>query len=172
LPARRKGKAPGATLRGLSRHLGVSLAAVQKGITSGRLRKSVSRDGTILDVALARREWDAGASKPANGGGRSRGAPTRPGPKVTKPENTLVSAQYRVSMARAVALEQSNLQKRGELLDRETVKREQFEVARILRERILNVPDRLAELDPAVRARIRAELRQALGDIADELENG
>jgi hypothetical protein len=71
-----------------------------------------------------------------------------------------------------VALELANNRRSGELVERATVQREQFEIARMLRERILNVADRLADLGPAVRTRVRTELRQALGDLADELERG
>jgi hypothetical protein len=177
LPARGKAKADRVSLRAFGRRTRVSLTAVQKAIRSGRLRKSIGRDARgpyVRDVALADREWAAGAAKPANGGGKGHTggpalAPVVPG--AGAPEvGTLVEAQLRVADQRAAALELANRRKRGELLDAATVERENFEVARILRERILNVPDRLADLDTAVRARIRDELRQALGAIADEIE--
>lgn len=179
------------SLRALAARLGVSDAAVRKGIRSGRLRKSVRRDARgpyVANVALARREWVAGATKPANagnGGGRKRAqraarsaAPPVPGPapapvpaQPAVPEaGTLVHAQLRVADQRAVALELANKRKSGELLEAATVEREQFEIARMLRERILNVADRLADLGPNVRARVREELRSALGNLADELE--
>lgn len=179
------------SLRALAALLGVSEAAVRKGERSGRLGKSVRRDARgpyAVDVALARRRWAAGATKPANagnGGGRKRAqraarsaappvAPDPPPPPSAaslEPEpGTLVYAQLRVADQRARAYELANKRKSGELLEAATVEREQFEIARMLRERILNVADRLADLGPAVRARVRAELRSALGDLADELE--
>jgi hypothetical protein len=164
------------SLRALARRLGVSLTAVQKAIRSGRLGKSVGRDARgpfVANAALAVREWAAGASQPANGGRRSRpgSLPTvQHVPPVLPAGGTLVDAQVRVAGQRADALELANKRKRGELVDAATVERENFEVARMLRERILNVPDRLGELDPSVRGRLRAELRQALGDIAEDLE--
>jgi hypothetical protein len=186
-----RAKTPRVSLRALAARLGVSEAAVRKGIRSGRLQKSVRRDARgpfVADVALARREWAAGATKPANagnGGGRKRAQraarsavppvtpdppPPAPAPTLVPENGTLVHAQLRVADQRAVALELANQIKRGELLDAATVQREQFEISRMLRERILNVADRLADLGPAVRARVRGELRQALGDLADELE--
>jgi len=165
------------SLRALAKKLKVSHPAVIKGVRSGRLSGSIARDARgphVTDLALARREWAAGAGQPANDGrrgGRQARAVVTPRREATQPGGTLVQAQYRVAVARAVALELANRQRSGELLDRETVKRHYFEAARIIRERILNVPDRLAELDPALRNRIRAELRQALGEIADELEH-
>lgn len=170
MPAR-KVKAKRVSLRAFGRQAAVSLAAVQKAIRSGRLQKSVGRDARgpfVRDVVLAKREWAAGASKPANSGvaaAPGAGRPTRRG-------GTLLDAQVRVASERATGLELANRRKRGELLDAATVEREYFEVARMLRERILNVPDRLADLGPVVRARLRAELRQALGEHADEVERG
>lgn len=146
------------SLRGYARHLGVTLKGIQKAIASGRLRESI-RDGKIIDVELADREWAASRSKPANGGGHQTG-------------DTLVDAQTRVAIGRALALELANKLKSGDLLDAATVERENFAVARMLRDRILNVPDRLGELQPAVRSRLRAELRQALGDIAEDIDRG
>lgn len=176
--ASRKRRSPAAlSLRGLAKRLRVSETAVRKAIRSGRLRESVARDTHgpyVPDLALARREWFAGATKPTNGGGRrepppTNGAGSAPGPDASD-ASTLVQAQLRVAAQRATALELANMRKRGELLDAATVQREYFEVARMLRERILNVADRIIDLGPAVRDRVRAELRQALGDIADEIE--
>jgi len=183
MPARgTKTSAKPVSLRAFGRLVGVKLSSVQKAIKSGRLRESV-RDGKIVDVALADREWKAGASKPHNAG---NGGGQRPRERVLsgtseangggsahvwsrKPRGTLVDAQLRLSDQRAISLELANRRKRGEVLDAAEVERDHFQAARTLRDRILNVPDSLGELAPAVRARIRDELRLALGDVADEL---
>lgn len=173
MPARNKAKAARISLRAFARRRSVSLTAVQKAIRSGRLRASIGRDARgpfVRDVALADLEWAAGASKPANGGGGKARVSATPVAAALGGAGTLVAAQVRVADGRALALDLANRRKSGELLDAATVEREAFEVARVLRERILNVPDRLADLGPVVRARIRAELRQALGAVADELE--
>lgn len=170
MAARRKAKAERVSLRAFGRRRSVSLTAVQKAIRSGRLRESIGRDARgpyVADVKLAEREWSAGATKPANGGGKGHAVPPS---AASPPGGSLVEAQLRLADQRSMALDLANRRKRGELLDTATVQRENFEVARVLRERILNVPDRLVDLGPAVRDRIRAELRQALGSIADELE--
>lgn len=169
-PARGKAKAPRISVRAFARTLRVSHTTVQQAIRSGRLRESIGRDARgpfVFDQALAKREWKAGAGKPPTTGGNGHAAPA---PVPRSAESTLVDAQVRVADQRALALELANQIKRGELLDAATVQREQFEISRMLRERILNVADRLADLGPAVRARVRGELRQALGDLADELE--
>jgi phage terminase Nu1 subunit (DNA packaging protein) len=163
LPARSKGGTGRMSLRAFGRARDVSLMAVQKAIRSGRLNRSVGRDARgsyIADPALAEVEWDAGAAKPVNGGGNGK----------AHAQGTLVEAQLRVADQRAAALELANRRRRGELLEAAVVEREQFQAARMLRDRILNVPDRLGDLDPALRARLRAALREALGAVADELE--
>ena len=169
MPARRKAKAERVSLRALARRRGVSLTAVQKAIRSGRLRKSVGHDARgpfIVNVALADREWATGATKPANGGGRGHAAAVGPRPAA----GTLVEAQLRLADQRADSLQLANQRKRGEVLDAAEVERERFQLARTLRDRILNVPDRLGEVAPAVRARMRDELRLALGELANEAE--
>jgi len=169
--AARKVKAAAAkpvSLRAFGRLMGVKLSSVQKAIKSGRLRKSV-RDGKIVDLVLADREWKAGATKPANGGGKGHASGPTAAARQPSVAGTLVDAQLRLSDQRAISLELANRRKRGEVLDAAEVERDHFQAARTLRDRILNVPDRCGELTPAVRARIRDELRLALGEVADEL---
>ena len=165
------------SLRAFAKLVRVSHPAIRKAIRSGRLRKSVSHDARgpfIADVALARREWAAGATKPANGGGRGHAgvgaAVPVPAVNGVPPGGSLVEAQLRLAAQRSDALELANRRNRGELLEASTVAREQWEAARLLRDRLLNVDARFADVDPAIRARIRAEIREALGDVADELE--
>ena len=170
----RDGKPARLSLRAFGRSLRppVSHTAVQKAIRNGRLRKSVARDARgpfIADAALAGREWASGASKPANNGHRTRHPAIALAP-VGGGAYTLVDAQLRLTGERAAALELANRRKRGEVVEAATVEREQFGVARMVRERILNVPDRLPELGADLRARLIAELRQALAVMADELE--
>lgn len=151
----------------------MSLTAVQKAIRSGRLQKSVGRDARgpyVSDLALAKREWSAGATKPANGGGKGHTAVPVPAVNGAPPGGSLVEAQLRLAAQRSDALELANRRNRGELLEASTVAREQWEAARMLRDRLLNVDARFADVDPAIRARIRAEIREALGAVADELE--
>ena len=151
--------------------MGVSHPAIRKAIATGRLRRSIGHDARgpfVRDSALAGREWKAGTSKPPNSGGRGNGAAGRTAQPAAG--GRLVDVQVRLAGERASALELSNRRKRGELVDAATVQREQFEIARMVRERILNVPDRLPDLAAGQRARLIAELRQALGSMADELE--
>lgn len=158
----------------LARKLGVSGTAVQKAVRSGRLCESVGRDKLgpyVLDEALALREWASGAARPAAASSPAP-APAQPVGPAIPAEGTLAAAALRLADERRAALELANRRKRGELLDAAKVEREHFEVARITRERILNVPERMADLGPAVVKRLREELRQALASIADEVLRG
>lgn len=85
---------------------------------------------------------------------------------------SLVESQVRLAEQRAEALELANRRQRGLLVEAAEVERAQFEIARTLRQRILNVPERLADLPAEVRRRMLDELRAALGGLADELERG
>jgi len=162
--------------------LGVDPKAVRKGIRNGRLRESLDRDKRIRDVELARREWVEGAAKPPNGGGHEP-KPTNgnggAGQQLQLPEQrTLVEAQLRLSAQRTAALELDNQRRRGQLLDAAVVQRDQFEAARIVRDAVLGVPDRIAaelagETDPRrVYELLADELKRALTSIATELERG
>lgn len=163
------------SLRSLARALGVDEKAVRKGIASGRLHESVGRDGRgpfVRDVDLARSEWVAGAAQPTNGGGHSgNGNPPRP-------QGTLVEAQLRVVDERATALRLDNQRRRGELLDAGKVQQELFEFSRTVRDRLRNIPDRVApdlaaETDPRrVADLLLAEIDQALVSLAEVLERG
>lgn len=155
------------SLRGFARFLGVSLAAVQKAIASGRLAASIGRaaNGTpyVADPEKAVEEWNSGATKP------------RPG---QAPGSSLVQAQLGVAEQRRDALALANAQKRGELVSAAAAERAAFDCARTVKEAMLNLPDRLAselagESDPRrVHARLEEEVRLALESLAEVLEHG
>lgn len=147
----------------LARSLGVSHTAVQKAVKSGRLRECLGRDRRgvfVADVKLARKEWKAGATKPG------KAASSR-----------LVDVQVKVATERARVLRLEADLKAGKLLDAEEVKRDVFEAARVTRDNVMNVPDRVAaelaaESDPArVHARLGDELEKALEAVGRILEN-
>lgn len=169
-PARRE---RGYTIRETARHLDVSHTAVEKGIASGRLHKCVAYtpNGTpyMTDLALAAREWSAGATKPANAGG-SRA------PRAAK-AGTLTQAQLRVAGERELSLRIGNQQKLGNLIDAEKAKRDAFECARALRDSVLNVVARVsavlaAETDEhRVATILDGELRLALEAASEVMRN-
>ncbi len=156
----------GLSLRGFARRIGVNLWAVQKAIASGRLAKSLERGKrgrvSIGDVDLAVREWSENASQQPAGSTNGDGG-----------SGSLSEAQRRVHLERARKLKLENLQREGRLIDRAQVERDQFEVARVVRDRMEAVPDRIsaqlaAESDAAAVHRILSdEIRVALLALAE-----
>ena len=158
-------KAPRVSVRAFARELDVSHTAVQKAIESGRLQKSVDRDGRgrpfVADVSLAKKEWADGATKARNNGSGS---------------STLLQVQTAVARERARGLRLQNQMKEGEVVNASRARQEAFDAARTVRDNVLNVPDRVSaelasETDASrVHARLSAELQLALETIAEILE--
>lgn len=158
-----------------ARRRGVSHTAVQRAIADGRLPKSARKVGVRwrIDARLGDEEWAESAS-PANS--RTR---------VDGPANGSASngegSDYRSALVREKGLkselaELALEERRGRLVDVGVVKDEQFEVARRIRNRLLELPDRLADElaaeSDAVRVRgiLDRELREILCGEADVLE--
>lgn len=158
-------------IRAYARHRDVRMSAVQKAIAQGRIKKSVVRtkDGhTKIDFALADKEWDANTLN------------TKPKPKPEAPaperapgaEEDWNEARTRHESLKAdlAALRLEELQ--GRMVDVEDVRKEWFRLTRMVREAILNVPDRIAaqvaaEQDQhAVHQLLRGELVEALRELA------
>lgn len=165
-------KKAGVSVSAFARSIGVSHTAVQKAIATGRLKGSVTkgaRGPRIVDVALAKKEWKTGVSKPTkpkgNGKGKSGGG-------------LLIEAQHQVAVERARGLRMTNALKAGELVEVAKARRESFNAARTVRDNVLNIPDRVsAELAGETDARrvhalLKAELEKALESVAEILEDG
>lgn len=169
------------SVREFARRIGVTHRAVQNGIASGRLRRSL-RGGKIANEALARKEWEAGAAKvplPKPGPAPAPAAAAATKPDAPAPGGLrLVDAQTRVTVQRAMALRLANRQKRGLLIPAKVARREAYECARTVRDALLNLPDRLsaelaAESDPdRVHERLDGEIRKALEALAGVLGRG
>ena len=139
----------------------MSHSAVVKAVHSGRLSRSVGKDGkgrpVIADPELAIQEWRDNAVQER-----------RP--------VSLIEEQRGVIQERQRKLKLSNDAAEGRLVDKRAVEAAQFEVTRIIRENILNVPARLAgelaaETETAKVHRVLEQaLRQALNATADALE--
>jgi phage terminase Nu1 subunit (DNA packaging protein) len=192
-PSRSKSKARGSkaakpagparriSLRALARFLNVSHTAVEKAVKTGRLKQSIAFENAVpyvRDLALAGREWAAGATKAhvSNAPSSAASPPSDGGPPDT--EITLTRAQIQLSLQREESLKLANDEKRGRLIDAEVVRRESFDCARSVRDALLNLPDRLAgelaaEPDAAVVwRRLDEELRKGLQAAADIVAAG
>lgn len=160
---------------------GVSRQAVAAAIKSGRITAAVLDDGTI-DIALADKLW-AENTNPVQGehghiskrknknedelieAARSVGVdPLHP---PTLAESKTLEAAYKARLAQ-IEYEQ----KSGQLVDAEGVKKEAFRVARITRDAMLAIPDRLsAELagitEPfVIHQKLMAEIRSAIEEVS------
>jgi hypothetical protein len=153
------------SLRAMAKRLGVSHTSVEKAVAHGRLAGSVERDRKgrpyVSDPELAVREWADGASRGNGDGGGI--------------QLSLTEAQRSVAIQRAEKLRLENALRTGDLLRRDAVERESFEAARVVRDNVLNVADRIAaqlagERDARrVHAILTLELRKALEGISEKL---
>jgi hypothetical protein len=182
--------APSVSLRAFAATVGVSHPAVVKAIKAGRLSKSIGRTSEgkpfIRDIDAAKREWKAGASRP-NGKAPSVPAPivaateaSEPPPGDTLDEllgrpGTLTEAQLRVTYQREVKLQLENELRKGTLVDATQARRDQYAIAKMVRDSMLNIPIRVsaelaAEADEVkVFARLEQEIRAALIGLAEAL---
>ena len=154
-----------------ARHRGVSHVAVLKALKAGRIAKET--DGTI-DPVKADALWNKNTSPAQQRKASKQPAVERPveTPAVSNgPSYAQSRAIKEAYNARLAKLEYE--EKSGILVRTDTVKVSWFNVLRVLRDRTLNLPDRLApilaaEMDPKqVRELLDTELRQILNDVAD-----
>lgn len=172
-PGRPGRKPKGASLRAFAASVGVTHPAVIKAIRSGRLSASIAKDAKghprIVDVVLALSEWKAGATKPHASTANGR-PPREPMP------GTLTEAQLRVAAQREIKLKLENDRTEGHIIDAGQARREAFNAARIVRDGLLNIPDRIAaqvasETDPGrVYRLLEGEIRNALVGLAELLD--
>lgn len=165
--------------------LGVTRQAVQEAIRSGRLSESLSKDERtgywLIQAEKGRAEWEAWTNPDTRPKGKrpsgrpksaNKGTPSmfeQPEEKERRHEqltHARASAERVALDAELKKLELETL--RGNLVDRRQVQLEAFRLARLVRDRIQAVPDRLAaklaSMDkPAqVHETLAAELARAL----------
>ena len=156
------------SLRAYAKHRGVSLAAVQKALQSGRI--TANADG-LIDSERADAEWKA---------------KTRPGQRRAKtglpsPAQPADAPAAGLDYFRARAIRESYLarlakiefeEKTAKLVSRDEVQVAAFTKARTIRDNLLNIPDRLAATLAAetdadrVHQLLSAEIRQALEELS------
>ncbi len=165
------------SLRQFAKMVGVSHTAIEKAIKAGRIPKAaVYRDAAgkhkIYDVALAKKSFAAN-SDPAK-------VKVKPEPEAEEPPVDKAQAEtYNKSRtikevygARKAKLEYETMA--GELVEKRKVKMEAFNVARKVRDAMLNIPSRMsaqlaAETDPhKVHTILEQEIVQALEELARE----
>lgn len=155
----------------------ISKQAVSQAIAEGKLPTAAVKKGTgyAIDVDIADREWKENTNP-------AMGAPHHLVPKGHKTDDENIptgneslaasKAKRESFMAELARLEYE--QKAGQLVPIEEVKKEAFRTARIVRDTILNIPDRLAAELAAesnqftVHKRLTEELRKALEELGNE----
>jgi hypothetical protein len=153
--------------RAYAKHRGVALSAVQKAISTGRI--STMADGRI-DPGVADGEWAA----------NTKARPPAVRHQADDDQDAFGAAQY--SKARAVRehyqarLAKIDYEERiGNLVSKDEVQVAAFNTHRVIRDAMLNVPDRVAamlaaETDEAkCHEVLSTEIRKALNEFADAL---
>ncbi|MBE0660757.1 MAG: hypothetical protein IH602_23890 [Bryobacteraceae bacterium] len=165
------------SLRAYAKHRGVSLAAVQKAIKSGRI--ATTADGSI-DSERADADWSA---KTRPGQKRRSPAPATVAPVVpyVEPPRSDPGGAGGLDYFRARAIRESYLarlakiefeEKSAKLVSRDEVQIAAFTKARTVRDSLLNIPDRLAATLAAeadadnVHQMLTVEIRKALDELA------
>lgn len=169
-------------IRAYARHRGVSHQAVMQAIKRGRLSASVVGEGRgkKLDRRVADLEWEAKTDprKVRPKASRKGGAPAKqgelPGMEGEEaPEPRAKGLSHATAAAAKVAmdvkLKQLDYEERmGNLLDRGQVERESFELARLVRDQVMGVPEGLGWLTHEQKLELRAALRTALSAVGGE----
>lgn len=137
------------SIRGYAKHRGVSHTAVEKAIKQGRIRTNA--EGKI-DAGQADREWDRNSS-PINAPKSPSREPSGGEPLIAGPSYAQSRAIRETYEARLAKLTYEERIKK--LINADEMRVAAFNVARMIRDRLLNVPDRVVG---AVLAEVRAAL--------------
>jgi hypothetical protein len=144
------------SIRGYAKHRGVSHTAVEKAVKQGRIR---TVDGKI-DVEQADRDWNRNSS-PVNKPGAAPRAAAASEPLVAGPSFAQSRAVREAYEARLAKLTWEARTKK--LINADEVRVSAYNFSRMIRDRLLNVPDRVVG---AALAEIRAALTAAGVDLA------
>ena len=171
------------SIRAYAKRRGCAMSAVQKAISTGRITPTA--DGKI-DPAQADAEWEQKTAPRPVAPARHRTSPipqrrvstsAAPEPALAGGGNYLFARGVREGFLARLAKIQYE-EKLGKLINRDEVQVERFNTNRIIRDGVLNIPDRVsaqlaAENDEKkVHEILTMEIRNALNGIADSLTNG
>lgn len=163
-------------LREYSRHRKVRLSTVQDAIAKGRISVVMERGKKKIDPAIADREFDQNTD-PSKQNRKPDTEPRLPqkeiaeAPKSSKPTYQSARTMREAYSARLQKLEWET--RSGEVIQVKSVRVQAFQLARTVRDAILNVPDRIAailaaETDPRiVHDLLSKELNSALQELVN-----
>jgi hypothetical protein len=165
------------SLRSYAKHRGVSVEAVSKAVTTGRLRASVTIvDGApkIADVELADQEWAANTRSRAD-------HPSSPSPKKAERVSIEVAPDYHESRAlreshaarREAALadlaEIDLGERRAELVPADDARSYMINKFTVVKTRMLGVPSLMAQRLPDLAEQIVPVLESLVREVLEEL---
>lgn len=162
-----------------AKHRGVSPAAVFDAIEKGRLCTSLEKKDSgryLIDVDAADAEWAANTDSGTGSLAHMKNRPKVEAQDVDDDDQPITYAEARAQHERFKArLAELELEQReAKLVDVDAVQRESFRMARLVRDSLLNIPDRVAgELAAEnnqfkVHQRLVKEIRRALEDLKFE----
>lgn len=153
-------------------HRGVSAAAVTNAVKEGRCPVTLDATGRrVIDTEIADEAWVLG------GGQKQKLKPdVNPQGKETKAPALIESKSIKEAyQARIAKLDYE--ERVGKTLDAEKVKEETFKVARIVRDNLLNIPDRLAaelageENQFIIHKKLTDEIKRAINDVVNIIQS-
>jgi hypothetical protein len=160
------------SMRQYAKHRGVSPEAVSKAVKRGRISTALDDKGQRkIDPEIADREWTINSDE-----SKANFSPTAD--DKSNIETDKIGGNYRGARAvrEAFNAKLAKLdfeQRSGKLVDAESVKKEAFKLARLTRDAVMSIADRISaevavETDPfKVSVRIREECRKALESLKD-----
>ena len=157
------------SIRAYAKHRGVSDAAVRRAIDGKRI--TLLPDGQI-DPEIADKEWDENTDK--------RFQPKPAASPVPEPSTgiSLQKSRANKELFEALLKKLEYEEKSGKLVDRAKVEMEAFAAARVARDRLLLIPDRVApiiigETDMfEIKRVLREEIIRSLQNLTDFLHGG
>jgi len=172
------------SLRKYALHRKCEPNAVKNAIETGRLHKSVRKNGTtyLIDANLADIEW-AENTNSFNGYGSHQSQVDAADDENEPDDGEVKIPSFGVSRAKreyhqAALVELEHAELAGKLVPTDKVRKDGYRLARLTRDAMLNIADRCsadlaAELDPfEVHKRLTHEIRQALESLSTVINDG
>lgn len=174
------------SFRAYARRRGVTHAAVSKAVTEGRITAGTDKETgkRYIDPAVADPQWEASTDQAKQAGSAAVATKKRESDVMVgdleEGEEGPATSTYMLNRSRrehfqARITEINYLERAGQVVSADAVKKQAFRAARLAREALLGIPDRLApELagvsEPKViHKRLTEEITRALEAIANEI---
>lgn len=160
------------TLKEYAAHRGISPAAVSIAVKDGRCPVTLDPSGRkVIDSEHADEQWTIGGGQGQKPKEIKNAQPRDPSvPPIIDSRSIKEAFQARIAKL-------DYEERVGKTLDAEKVKEETFKVARIVRDNLLNIPDRLAaelageENQFIIHKKLTDEIKRAITDVINIIQN-